>query len=80
MATIVDIELDPAALIAAHGPAVRAPPRGVLAQLSTADKARGLAAMAQAIRDAEADYPRRERDRHGAMPPPPGCRARCSTG
>jgi glutamate-5-semialdehyde dehydrogenase len=54
MATIVDIELDPVALIAALGRSARIA-AGKLAQLSTADKARGLTAMAQAIRDAQAD-------------------------
>jgi glutamate-5-semialdehyde dehydrogenase len=54
MATIVDIELDPVALIAALGRSARIA-AGELAQLSTADKARGLTAMAQAIRDAQAD-------------------------
>jgi glutamate-5-semialdehyde dehydrogenase len=53
MATIVDIELDPTALIAAMGRNARVA-AGVLAQLATADKARGLRAIAQAIRDAEA--------------------------
>jgi glutamate-5-semialdehyde dehydrogenase len=52
MATIVDVELDPAALIAAMGKRARAA-AAVLAGLSSADKARGLLAMAQAIRDAE---------------------------
>jgi glutamate-5-semialdehyde dehydrogenase len=54
MATIVDIELDPTALIAAMGRNARAA-AGVLAQLPTADKARGLVGIAQAIRDAEDD-------------------------
>jgi len=54
MAPIVDIELNPAALIAALGRSARIA-AGALARLSTADKARGLVAMAQAIRDAEAD-------------------------
>ncbi|MEO5493896.1 MAG: glutamate-5-semialdehyde dehydrogenase [Sphingomonas sp.] len=54
MATIVDLELDPVALIAALGRSARVA-AGELARLSTADKARGLTAMAQAIREAEAD-------------------------
>ena len=54
MATIVDIEIDPVALIAAMGRSARQA-AGVLAGLTTADKARGLAAMARAIRAAEAD-------------------------
>ncbi|MEO5937986.1 MAG: glutamate-5-semialdehyde dehydrogenase [Sphingomonas sp.] len=54
MATIVDIELDSAALIAALGRRARIA-ADKLAQLSTADKARGLTAMAQAIRNAEAN-------------------------
>jgi glutamate-5-semialdehyde dehydrogenase len=52
MATIVDVELDPAALIGAMGKLARAA-AAVLAGLSSADKARALEAMAQAIRDAE---------------------------
>ena len=52
MATIVDVELDPVALIAALGRRARVA-AGVLAQATTADKARGLVAMAQAIRAAE---------------------------
>lgn len=54
MATIIDIELDPTALVAALGRIARVA-AGELARLSTADKRNGLAAMAQAIRDAEAD-------------------------
>ena len=54
MDTIVDVEIDPAALVAAMGRAARAA-AGVLAGLSHADKARGLDAMAAAIRAAEAD-------------------------
>ena len=54
MATIIDIELDPTALVAALGRRARAA-AGELARLPTADKRRGLAAMARAIRDAEAD-------------------------
>jgi glutamate-5-semialdehyde dehydrogenase len=52
MATIVDVDLDPAVLIGAMGKLARAA-AGVLAGLSSADKARALRAMAQAIRDAE---------------------------
>ncbi|THD35909.1 MAG: glutamate-5-semialdehyde dehydrogenase [Sphingomonas sp.] len=52
MATIVDVELDPVALIAALGRNARVA-AATLAQAATADKARGLVAMAQAIRDAE---------------------------
>jgi len=52
MATIVDIEIDPAALIAAMGRTARAA-ANTLARTTTADKARGLEAMAQAIREAE---------------------------
>ena len=54
MATTVDVEIDPAALIAALGRSARIAARA-LAQVSTADKARGLVAMAQAIRAGEAD-------------------------
>jgi len=54
MATIVDIEIDPVALIAALGRHARAAASN-LARLSTADKRRGLTAMARAIRAAEAD-------------------------
>jgi glutamate-5-semialdehyde dehydrogenase len=52
MATIVDVDLDPVALIAAMGKRARAA-AGVLAGASSADKARALVAMAQAIRDAQ---------------------------
>ena len=52
METIVDIEIEPAALIAAMGRRARVAAR-ILAGLSSADKARGLEAMAQAIRNAE---------------------------
>ncbi|MDB5678792.1 glutamate-5-semialdehyde dehydrogenase [Sphingomonas bacterium] len=54
MATIVDTELDPTALIAAMGRRARVAARA-LAQLATADKARGLFAIAQAIQNAAAD-------------------------
>ncbi|MBN8816152.1 MAG: glutamate-5-semialdehyde dehydrogenase [Sphingomonas sp.] len=54
MATIVDVELDPVALVAALGRHARVA-AGELARLSTADKQLALAAMAKAIRAAEAD-------------------------
>ncbi|MGN6817102.1 MAG: glutamate-5-semialdehyde dehydrogenase [Sphingomonas sp.] len=54
MDTIVDIEIDTAALIASMGRRARAA-AGVLAGLTSADKARGLIAMADAIRVAEED-------------------------
>ncbi|QDZ08791.1 glutamate-5-semialdehyde dehydrogenase [Sphingomonas panacisoli] len=53
MATIVDVEIDPTALIAALGRHARIA-AGALGRLSTADKRRGLIAMARAIRGAEA--------------------------
>ena len=52
METTVDIEIDPVALIASMGRHARSA-AFVLANLSSADKARALNAMAQAIRDAE---------------------------
>ena len=52
METTVDIEIDPVALIASMGRHARSAAL-VLAGLSSADKARSLEAMAQAIRDAE---------------------------
>jgi len=52
METTVDIEIDPVALIASMGRQARSAAL-VLAGLSSADKARALNAMAQAIRDAE---------------------------
>lgn len=52
METTVDIEIDPVALIASMGRHARSAAL-VLAGLSSADKARALEAMAQAIRDAE---------------------------
>jgi len=52
METTVDIEIDPVALIASMGRQARSAAL-VLAGLSSADKARALKAMAQAIRDAE---------------------------
>jgi glutamate-5-semialdehyde dehydrogenase len=52
METTVDIEIDPVALIASMGRQARSAAL-VLAGLSSADKARALEAMAQAIRDAE---------------------------
>jgi glutamate-5-semialdehyde dehydrogenase len=54
METTVDIEIDPVALIAAMGRHARSAAL-VLAGLSSADKARALEKMAQAIRDAEPD-------------------------
>lgn len=54
METTVDIEIDPVALIASMGRQARSAAL-VLAGLSSADKARALEAMAQAIRDAEPD-------------------------
>ena len=54
METTVDIEIDPVALIASMGRHARSAAL-VLAGLSSADKARALEAMAQAIRDAEPD-------------------------
>ncbi|MBS0479704.1 MAG: glutamate-5-semialdehyde dehydrogenase [Proteobacteria bacterium] len=54
MATIVDVEIDSIALIAALGRGARVA-AGELGRLSTADKRRGLAAMARAIRAAEAN-------------------------
>ena len=54
METTVDIEIDPVALIASMGRHARSAAL-VLAALSSADKARALNAMAQAIRDAEPD-------------------------
>jgi glutamate-5-semialdehyde dehydrogenase len=54
METTVDIEIDPVALIAAMGRHARSA-AFVLAGLSSADKARALEKMAQAIRDAEPD-------------------------
>jgi glutamate-5-semialdehyde dehydrogenase len=54
METTVDIEIDPVALIASMGRHARSAAL-VLAGLSSADKARALTAMAQAIRDAEPD-------------------------
>ena len=54
METTVDIEIDPVALIASMGRHARSAAL-VLAGLSSADKARALNAMAQAIRDAEPD-------------------------
>lgn len=54
MDMIVDVELDAAALVAALVTRARGAARR-LAAVSTADKARGLAAMAQAIRDAAPD-------------------------
>ena len=49
MATIVDLEMEPAALVAALGRNARIA-ANMLARLSTNDKRRGLAAMADAIR------------------------------
>ncbi|WP_066820862.1 glutamate-5-semialdehyde dehydrogenase [Sphingomonas mali] len=54
METTVHIEIDPVALIASMGRHARSAAL-VLAGLSSADKARALEAMAQAIRDAEPD-------------------------
>ena len=50
MATIVEFEMDPAALVAALGRSARGA-ANALARLSTSDKRHGLTAMAEAIRD-----------------------------